>query len=80
MAKTHDHAWRYAEQRHKRAARAIFNALVADEPEVWDTIPVLCSIHLDRPEKAALAFQSMRACDEQDRHAVLAALYAGGAR
>ena len=65
----------HAKPRHKRAARAIFNGLVTDEPETWDTVPVLLSIFLKRHERASIAYQALRSLDEQDRLATIAAVY-----
>lgn len=62
---------------HKRAARILGLALMADGPDVWGDVAALWTLHLQRHERVALAFAALRALSPEDRAAVVAA--AGGA-
>jgi hypothetical protein len=61
--------------RHRRAARAIEHALVADSPEAWQMMVPVLGTRLTPPECASLAWASMTAAHPQDAalvaHAVL---------
>ncbi len=70
---------RYAQDRHKRAARTLGYALTADAPDVWGQASAIFSARLTRLELAALAFAALRALDGEAREMVFEAAYWGNA-
>jgi hypothetical protein len=52
--------------RHRRAARAIEHALVADSPEGWAALVVILGTRLTPLENASLAWAGMTAADPED--------------
>ena len=52
--------------RHRRAARAIEHALVADSPEGWAALVVILGIRLTPPEAASLAWAALTAAHPDD--------------
>ncbi|WP_290689426.1 hypothetical protein [Haematobacter sp. UBA3484] len=69
---------RYAQDRHKRAARILGYALTADAPDVWGQASVIFSARLTEMELASLAFAALRALDEGARELVCEAAAVGG--
>lgn len=61
----------YAKDRHKRAARMIGCALVADDPAIWRQTSEILAHRLTRPEVVALANATLQALEPQAREMVL---------
>jgi hypothetical protein len=58
---------KFAQDRHKRAARMILYALVADDPAIWNQTAAILAHRLTERETAALAFAALRALDPEAR-------------
>lgn len=69
----------YAQDRHKRAARVIGCALVADAPDVWGNAGIVLAVRLTPLELAALAFTALSAMEPDAREDVFRAAQWGEA-
>lgn len=58
---------KFAQDRHKRAARMAMFALVADDPVIWNQTAAILSHRLTERETASLAFAALRALDPEAR-------------
>lgn len=69
----------FAQDRHKRAARAVLCALVLDDerPGVWSETAVVLSVRLTEHERFGLALAALLALDPVGRELVFDAAQAG---
>lgn len=67
----------FAQDRHRRAARTLGFALVANDADTWAGAGVVWAARLSRFELASIAYTALRALDPGDREAVFAAAHRG---
>jgi hypothetical protein len=68
---------KYAQDRHKRAARMVGFALTADDPAIWGQTAAILAHRLTIKETASLAFAALRALEPEARESVIDAAHWG---
>ena len=61
---------KYASAAHRKIAKVIGLALIANDSHAWLQVKLLLRVHLSAQERAALAFASMSSLDKDQRAAV----------
>jgi hypothetical protein len=71
--------WRFAKDRHRRAAGMVLAALTLgdDSPELWHDAAFVLRIRLTEDERIGLAFAALRALDPEPRERVFEAAHWG---
>ena len=61
---------KYASAAHRKIAKVVGLALIANDSHAWLQVKLLLRVHLSAPERAALAFAAMSSLDKDQRAAV----------
>ena len=61
---------KYASAAHRKIAKVIGLALIANDSHAWLQVKLLLRVHLSAQERAALAFVAMSSLDKEQRAAV----------